>query len=48
VRVNTLANRTVFARDNDYSLLRQELSIPGRDPVFEKSLARAARMAHAE
>jgi len=48
VRVNTLANRTVFARDNDYTLLRQELSIPGRDPVFEKSLARAARMAHAE
>jgi len=48
VRVNTIANRTVFAPDNDYSLLRQELSIPGRDPVFEKTLARAARLAHAE
>ena len=48
VRVNTLANRTVFAPDNDYTLLRQELSIPGRDPVFEKTLARAARLAHAE
>jgi glucose-6-phosphate dehydrogenase assembly protein OpcA len=48
VRVNTLANRTVFAPDNDYVLLRQELSIPGRDPVFEKTLAQAARLAHAE
>jgi len=48
VRVNALANRTVFAPDNDYTLLRQELSIPGRDPVFEKTLARAARMARAE
>jgi glucose-6-phosphate dehydrogenase assembly protein OpcA len=48
VRVNTLANRTVFAPDNDYTLLRQELSIPGRDPVFEKTLARAARLAHVE
>jgi glucose-6-phosphate dehydrogenase assembly protein OpcA len=48
VRVNTLASRTVFAPDNDYTLLRQELSIPGRDPVFEKTLARAARLAHAE
>ena len=48
VRVNTLANRTVFAPDNDYTLLRQELSIPGRDAVFEKTLARAARLAQAE
>ena len=48
VRVNALANRTVFAPDNDYSLLRQELSIPGRDPVFEKSLTRAVRLAHGE
>jgi glucose-6-phosphate dehydrogenase assembly protein OpcA len=48
VRVNKLASRTVFAPDNDYTLLRQELSIPGRDPVFEKTLARAARLAHNE
>ncbi len=48
VRVNTIANRTVFAPDNDYTLLRQELSIPGRDPVFEKTLSRAARLAQAE
>jgi glucose-6-phosphate dehydrogenase assembly protein OpcA len=48
VRVNTLENRTVFAPDNDYTLLRQELSIPRRDPVFEQALARAARLARAE
>jgi hypothetical protein len=48
VRVDSLVNRTVFPPDNDYSLLRQELSIPGHDPVFEKSLARAARLASAE
>jgi glucose-6-phosphate dehydrogenase assembly protein OpcA len=48
VRVNNLASPTVFAPDNDYTLLRQELSIPGRDPVFEKTLAGAARLAHAE
>ena len=45
VRVDSLVNRTVFPPDNDYTLLRQELSIPGRDPVFEKSLASAARLA---
>jgi len=48
VRVNVLVSRTVFAPDNDYTLLRQELSIPGRDPVFEKALGRAARMAATE
>jgi glucose-6-phosphate dehydrogenase assembly protein OpcA len=48
VRVNALANRTVFAPDNDYTLLRQELSIPGRDPVFERSLTRAVRLARGE
>jgi glucose-6-phosphate dehydrogenase assembly protein OpcA len=45
VRVDSLVNRTVFPTDNDYTLLRQELSIPGRDPVYEKTLARAARLA---
>jgi len=48
VRVNSLENRTVFAPDNDYTLLRQELSIPGRDPIFEKTLARATRLAQGE
>jgi glucose-6-phosphate dehydrogenase assembly protein OpcA len=45
VRVNTLVSRAVFMPDNDYSLLRQELAIPGRDPVFEKTLRRAAPLA---
>jgi glucose-6-phosphate dehydrogenase assembly protein OpcA len=48
VRVNALLSRTVFAPDNDYTLLRQELSIPARDPVFEKALERASRMAATE
>ena len=48
VHVNELVSRTVFAPDNDYTLLRQELSIPARDPVFEKTLARAARLAATE
>jgi glucose-6-phosphate dehydrogenase assembly protein OpcA len=47
-RVDTIAQRTVFAPENDYVLLREELSIPGRDPVYEKSLARAARLARPE
>jgi hypothetical protein len=29
----------------DYALMREELSIPGRDPVFERALAAAARLA---
>ena len=44
VRVNSLANRTVFPEASDYVLLREELSIPGRDPIFESSLALAARL----
>ena len=44
VRVNSLANRTVFPEASDYVLLREELSIPGRDPIFENSLALAARL----
>jgi len=48
VRVDSLSNPAVFPPDNDYVLLREELSIPGRDPVFERSLARAARLAQAE
>ena len=34
----------VFPETNDYALLREELSIPGRDPGFEEVLVRAARM----
>jgi glucose-6-phosphate dehydrogenase assembly protein OpcA len=42
VRVNSLVNRTVFPEASDYVLLREELSISGADPVFEKTLALAA------
>ena len=42
VRVNSLVNRTVFPEASDYVLLREELSIPGRDPIYEQSLALAA------
>jgi glucose-6-phosphate dehydrogenase assembly protein OpcA len=45
VRAGTLVSRTMFAPDNDYTLLRQELAIPGRDPVFENTLAKAALLA---
>jgi glucose-6-phosphate dehydrogenase assembly protein OpcA len=42
VRVNSLVNRTVFPEASDYVLLREELSIPGRDPIYEQALALAA------
>ena len=42
VRVNSLVNRTVFPEASDYVLLREELSIPGRDAIYEQSLALAA------
>ena len=29
----------------DYSLMREELAIPGRDPAFERTLASAAKLA---
>jgi hypothetical protein len=32
---------------SDYSLVREELGIVRRDPVFEKTLASAARLAYA-
>jgi len=47
VQVDSLSNRTVFPPDNDYILLREELSIPNRDPVYDRSLAGAARLAQA-
>lgn len=45
VRVNALVSRTVFARHSDYSALREELAITGRDRPFERALERAVRMA---
>ena len=36
--MNALTSRTVFPEASDYELLREELSICGRDPVFEAAL----------
>ncbi len=47
VQVDALASHTVFPPDNDYILLREELAIPGRDAVYERTLGRAAKMAAA-
>ena len=34
--------KTVLPEASDYDLLREELSINGRDPIFEATLAQAA------
>lgn len=39
-----LSRCTHLPTPNEYLLLREELGIPGRDPVFERTLARAARL----
>jgi glucose-6-phosphate dehydrogenase assembly protein OpcA len=44
VRVGTLVNRTVFPEASDYVLLREELSIPGHDPIYQAALALAAQL----
>jgi hypothetical protein len=48
VRVGGLVNRAVLPRPTDYALMREELSIPGRDAVFERTLADAAKLAARE
>jgi glucose-6-phosphate dehydrogenase assembly protein OpcA len=45
VTIHEQINHAVFQASTDYSLLREELSIVGRDPVFEAVLPRAAAMA---
>jgi len=45
VQVNTLVNRTVFPESSDYVLLREELSIAGRDPIYDATLPLAAALA---
>jgi glucose-6-phosphate dehydrogenase assembly protein OpcA len=45
VQVDSLTSRTLLPRPTDYLLLREELGIVARDPVFEKTLASAARLA---
>jgi glucose-6-phosphate dehydrogenase assembly protein OpcA len=48
VRIDSLSTHTVFPPDNDYVLLREELSIPALDAVYERSLGRAVAMANAQ
>jgi glucose-6-phosphate dehydrogenase assembly protein OpcA len=45
VRVGKNENHAVFTPHSEYTLLREELSIPGRDMIFEATLARAAGLA---
>jgi glucose-6-phosphate dehydrogenase assembly protein OpcA len=45
VRINDIVSRTRLRTASECELLREELSIPGRDPVFEKTLADAVRLA---
>jgi glucose-6-phosphate dehydrogenase assembly protein OpcA len=44
MRVRNQESRTVFPPVDDYSLLREELSIPGRDPVYEAALGGAVEI----
>lgn len=45
LKLGDLEKRTVFHTLDDADLLREELSIEGKDPVFEAVLATAARLA---
>jgi glucose-6-phosphate dehydrogenase assembly protein OpcA len=45
VRAGDLVNKALLPALNDYALMRGELSIPGRDAVFENALAAAAKLA---
>lgn len=44
--LNGAPQRTNLPKPTDYLLMREELGIVRRDPVFEKVLASAARLAH--
>ncbi len=44
-RVGSLVNRTSLPPPTDYMLMREELSIPRRDPVYERTLVAAAALA---
>lgn len=45
ITIGSLVNRTVFSEATDYVLLREELAIPGRDPIYDRTVARAAALA---
>ena len=46
ITVNDLSNVTNLPQPTDYLLIREELGIIRRDPVFERTLASAARLAY--
>ncbi len=45
LKVDGRVNRVVLLRPSEYELLLQELSIPGRDAIYEAALRRAATVA---
>ena len=45
VRTGGLVSKALLPALTDYALMREELSIPGRDPSFEGALAAAAKLA---
>lgn len=45
VRTGGLLSTALLPALNDYALMREELAIPGRDPIFERALAAAAGLA---
>lgn len=45
VRTGGLESKALLPALTDYALMREELGIPGRDPVFERALAAAAKLA---
>jgi hypothetical protein len=44
VTVNGVSQCTSLSQPTDYLLMREELGIVRRDPVFERALARAASL----
>jgi glucose-6-phosphate dehydrogenase assembly protein OpcA len=44
-RRESIVHRTVFPVASDYVLMREELTIPGKDSNFQKTLAAAAKLA---
>ena len=45
--INSVSQCTNLPAPSDYLLMREELAIARRDPVFEKTLVSAARLAYA-
>lgn len=45
VHTGGIVSKTLLPALTDYALMREELSIPGHDPAFERALAAAAKLA---